>query len=102
MSLFSRLTKPAAGEDKIPAHQFMAAMAELGRGEFTRADIETMFNMTVDEKADFDAFITKAAAIPAARRFEFGRLIHDMLLLAELELAYTTQSAFMTRLNAFS
>ncbi len=101
MSLFSRLTDPVGGEVKIPAHQFMAAMSELVRGEFTRSDIETMFNMTPAERTQFDNFINKASSVPASRRFEFGRLIHDMLLLAELKLAYTTQTDFIARLNRF-
>ena len=42
MSLFARLTHPVGNEQKIPSHQFMAALAELGRGEFTRVEVRTL------------------------------------------------------------
>ena len=101
MSLFSRLVKPIEPEVKIPCHQFMAALSELGRGEFTRTDIEVMFSMTPDEVTEFDTFINKVASVPPGKRFEFARVIHDMLLLAERKLAYTVKADFVARMNRF-
>ena len=45
MSLFTRLTHPVGNEQKIPSHQFMAALAELGRGEFTRVEARTILHL---------------------------------------------------------
>ncbi len=102
MGLYERLAKRDDANPKIPVHQFIAAISEMGRGQFARADIITMFSLRTEDEAGLDTLITKVNAMAAGRRFEFGRLLHDMLLLAEEEMAYTTKAAFDTRISAFT
>ena len=99
MSLYSRLT--SHNEDKIPVHQFMAALAEMERGKFIRADIISMFGIAVADEAQLDQLTNARSAVAGPRRFEFGRMIHDTLMLAEQELAYTTEASFFTRVEDF-
>jgi len=51
MSLLTRLVDPdhQAGEEKIPVHQFTAAMAEYRRGALSGASFVAMFELVGDE-----------------------------------------------------
>jgi hypothetical protein len=81
MSLLSRLVDPAEGEVKLRSHQFMAALAELKRGEVTRAQVVAAFGLSASEETQLDTFIDNHAGTgsKAINREE----IHDALLLGE-------------------
>lgn len=97
MALYARLI--GTEEPKIGVHQFMAAISELIRGEATRAEIISMFGLRLEDETDLDLLINKGAALNAGDRFEFARVIHDTLLLAEEGLKYTTEADFRARIN---
>lgn len=100
MALYDRLK--GGEEPKLPIHSFVAGLAEVQRGVVTRAQFIAAFGITVAEEADLDALINKATSLPAARRHEFRTAMHDWLLLAETGHAYTTQAAFVNRVQAFT
>ena len=109
MALFDRLVGYApgfadlpAGQVKLGVHTFMAGLAEIGRGQATRAQMISAFGITVAEEAELDFIIGKATPLTAVQRFQFRQTLHDCLLLAEAKVAYTTSGTFVTRLNAFS
>jgi hypothetical protein len=102
MSLYTRLAVPAEGEEKIPIHQFMAAIAEGGRGQVTRAQVIATFNIEPADEAALDFIFDKMTGWTTDKsRFEFRQVLHDVLLLAEQRRAYLDETAFVTRLNAF-
>lgn len=88
MSLLSRLVSPAPGEDKLPVHQFMAALAELKRGvsQVSIASIASFFNLSAGEQTDLQTFVDQQAGDVIAREE-----IHDVLMLGEVG-AYTLQN----------
>ncbi len=88
-------------EPKLGVHQFMAAIAEGGRGEVTRAQIITSFGITVAEEPDLDVLITKMGGFTNAKKFEFRQVLHDILLLAEERRAYTTRAQFNSRIGRY-
>ncbi len=100
MALYERLVLPTTADPKIPVHQFMAAVAEAVRGQVTRAQIITAFGLRVEDEADLDFLITKVGTLAVAEKFEFTRVLHDILLLGETGLAYNTRALFTARVNA--
>lgn len=80
MSLLSRLVDPAPGEDQIPVHQFMAALAELKRAApgVTIASIVTAFSLSAGEQTELEGLVNSAYLDKIDRQ-----LIHDVLLLGE-------------------
>lgn len=83
MSLLTRLTVPLEGEEKIPAHQFVAAIYEFKRGApgVNAARIQQEFNLSAQELAELTAWYTAniAPSTPPIPR----DLLHDILLLVE-------------------
>lgn len=100
MALYERLVLASDTNPKIPVHQFMAAVAEAVRGQSGRAAIITMFALRTEDEADLDFLIAKVSGMAVAERFEFTRVLHDILLLAERGLAYNTRASFVARINA--
>ena len=99
MSLYSRLTSPdsAQGEVKIPIHAFCSCIYEHKRGYMTGAEFIALFNI---DQPDVSALTTLGALIDAApNKIQFMRVFKDLLYLAESNLLYTTQGAFVTRLQ---
>jgi len=94
MALYERLLR--LEEPRIPVHAFMAALAERKRGRVTAQQIVTVFNLDA-------AAITDASALNA--RFDdvvnplTGVEVHDVLLLADAGLAYTTVTTLKNRLG---
>ena len=94
MGLYERLLR--LEEPRIPVHAFMAALAERKRGRVTANQIISVFGL--DPTAT-----TEAAALNA--RFDdvvsplTGTEVHDVLLLADAGLAYTTPTALKNRLG---
>lgn len=86
--------------EKIPVHQFMAAISELGRGHVTRAQIIAYFNLTLDEEADLDWLINKASGFNQLSREWFCRELHDIMLLAENGAKYTDRTSFVNRVQS--
>lgn len=109
MSLLDRLIGTMADpvtEPKMPVHQFMAALAEFGRGAFTRPQVVSAFqtdpNFLVQpsELAQLDDFLDQIdpALVPLeADRVAFRMAVHDVLMLGEQD-SYTKQRV-KTRLN---
>jgi hypothetical protein len=94
--LYHTTQDPAVG-GKIGVHAFMAAMGELERGEVTRAQIVTAFNLSAEDETELDALISAGQAMPAAERFKFSQALHDVLLLGEAGYHYTTKAELRTR-----
>lgn len=92
MSLLTRLVAPLAGEEKLPVHQFLAALAEIRRGQITRAQLISGFAVSVAQEAQLDTFIARMASDTLTREE-----VHDVLLLAEN--GFRTPAQVMTRLG---
>ncbi len=90
------------GQNKIGVHTFVAGLAEVGRGQATRAQMIVAFAIVPAEEAELDFIIGKATPLLPVQRYQFRQTLHDCLLLAETRIAYTTSAAFEARLNAFS
>jgi hypothetical protein len=88
MSLMTRLVAPLPGEDKLPVHQFMAALAELYRGApgVTQGSIATAFNLTAGEQTQLANFVSQQSGGAINRE-----MIHDVLMLGELGI-YSVQN----------
>lgn len=100
MALFDRLTAQGQPE-KIPVHQFMAAMQEMARGFLTKAQVVAMFSMDASDEAELDQIIARyQTKTTALDRFMFAHAIHDILMLSERDLAYTTRTAVRDRILA--
>ena len=97
MALADRLISD--GPDKIGVHQFMAAMAELIRGQVSRADVIAFFEMSGTDITQLDALIAKGQAMSVAERFKYALELHDVLLLAEAGHRYTTVGELRARLD---
>lgn len=103
MSLFSRLTNPAAGEEKLPVHQFQSALADWemgGTGAMNRAAVIAAFNITASEETQLD--LLKGIyqdATTAGRRELFMQAFHNVLMLAEQATFYTTAGSIQSRLQ---
>lgn len=80
MSLLTRLIAPVGEEEKIPVHQFMAALAEHRRGspDMLLADIHAAFNLDAGEQATLATVIQNHNLDGISRE-----LIHDVLMLGE-------------------
>ncbi len=108
MALYDRLVgyepgfAPLTVGPKLGVHTFMAGLAEVGRGQATRAQMIAAFGITVAEEPELDFIIAKATPLTAVQRFQFRQTLHDVLLLAETRVAYTTSASFVARLNTFS
>lgn len=83
MSLLTRLIDPdeEAGEEKIPVHQFMAAITEYARGApgVTVSAIVTAFNLSPAEEAALTAWYIAEIQTGNLSR----EVVHDALLLGE-------------------
>lgn len=80
MSLLTRLVDPQPGEEKLPVHQFQAALAELKRGApgVTVQTVATAFNLSAGEQTELASFVSTFYTDGINRD-----LIHDVLLLGE-------------------
>ena len=97
MALFDRLI--ATDGTKVPVRQFMAAMQELARGQMTKAEIVAAFALDAADVVELDQVIaryqTKTAALD---KFAFAHALHDILMLAEAGLRYTTRAEVAARI----
>jgi len=78
MSLLTRLIEPAVGEEKIPVHQFMAALAEYKRGAVTGAQVVSAFGLSAQETTALQSFLNNLDGNSINRA-----MLHDVLMLAE-------------------
>lgn len=101
MGLYEKLVGSDPQDVSIPVHQFMAAVAERDRGVLNRQDLIDTFNIETADLEELDTILDKADSLAADRQFEFGRMLHDILLLSEAGLTYTTSSDFYTRIDDF-
>ncbi len=94
------LLTPGGKDFKISIHGFMAALGELKRGQVTKAQVVAAFDLDASAETDLDALIAKVQGLPNNQARENFRMeLHDVLLLAEGDLAYTTRAALRTRLG---
>lgn len=101
MSLVNKLAG-LNDEPKLPVHYFYAALTELAAGEFTRAQIITMFGIEVSEEAELDAIIDGYTNATVARKQEYLEFIHRMFMLAEANApGYITKADLDARLTRF-
>lgn len=91
MSLLTRLVAPLDGETKLPVHQFTAELAEVWRGEITKAKMVADFNLTPEEETTLDAMIAAIGANTFTRQ-EF----HDVMMMGES--GFYTPAEITTRL----
>ena len=94
MGLYERILRQE--EPKIPVHAFMAAMAEQKRGRVSGAQVASTFQL--DAQAQADA-ITLQARFNDAVNPMTGPELHDVLLLADAGLAYTSVTSLKNRLG---
>lgn len=79
MSLLDRLINPSLkGEDKLPVHQFMAALAEYKRGAITKQNVVDAFELSTEEATQLQNFLDNLDSETINRG-----MIHDILLLGE-------------------
>lgn len=78
MPLLQRLISPAANEEKISVHQFMAALAEYARGAVTGMQVANSFNLTSGEVTSLQEWLDNIDTSAINRN-----LIHDVLMLGE-------------------
>ena len=105
MALWERLVTPdPVLNPRLEVHAWMAAITEFARGApgVDRAAIIAAFGLRAEDEPDFDVLIAAAAALGADRQFEFGRLVHDVLLLGIAGIAYDTRTAYETRISNFT
>jgi len=95
MSLISRLIGSDSTEEKLPVHQFIASMAEGRRGEATKVQIVTFWNLTSAEEAQMDQIWANlhGTGTKSINREE----LHDVLMLSERGIRNEAQ--VMTRLG---
>lgn len=94
MGLYERLLRQP-GVEKIPSHQFMAAMGELKRGRVTALTLAAAFNLDVSEQLEAQVLFARFNNGTPLTAVE----LHEVLLLAESGLAYTTVEALKNRLG---
>ena len=98
MSLFTRLTKPAEDEKKIPVHQFIDALREWDDGAVTRAALIAAFGISVDEETDIDWL--KSRYVASANKEKFTQVVEGILRLGERGLlGYDVAATFTARVN---
>ena len=94
MGLYERILR--LEEPKIPVHAFMAAMAERKRGRVTAQQIVNLFGL--DAAAQIDATALSARFDDLVDPLN-GVELHDVLLLADAGIGYTTVTALKNRLG---
>lgn len=96
MSLINRLT---GVEEKLPVHQFYAALAEYADGQITKANIVSYFGLSAGDEADLDWLIARYG--DATDKQKFLEVTHRIFILAEGEApGYTTEAALQARIVA--
>lgn len=93
MGIYERLLR--LQEPRIPVHQFIAACAEVSRGNMSNVQARTALNLSAAEGTEANALIARVTSA-ALSRVE----IHDVLLLAETRTPpFDTVAAVKTRLG---
>lgn len=90
MGLLQRLL--GTEEEKLPAHQFMAALAEYKRGAITGQNVVDTFGLNANETTALQAFLNNLDGDTINRQ-----LIHDVFLLGEG--GYYTEAQVRARLG---
>ncbi len=87
MSLLTRLIDPHPNnEERLPVHQFMAALAEYKRGAITGTQVASAFNLSAGETTALQEFLDNldTSTIDRAK-------IHDVLMLGSYGLYTITK-----------
>ncbi len=90
---------PSGTSFRIGTHPFMAALGELERGQVTKAQVVAAFDMDATTEADLDAIISLVLGMSFQDRKNFRMELHDVLILSEAGIAYTTRAQLRTRLG---
>lgn len=99
-SLFERIT---LAEKKIPIHGIIGGLREFHRGNLTKANIVSEFNLDGQQEADLTTIYQKIAA--SAKPLERLEELFDHCVLAEIGNTpdkYNDETKFWTRINGFS
>lgn len=83
-----------SGEPHIPVHQFHAACAEIVRGNLTAAAMATAFGLSPSEQTEAQALVVRVTGGLLS-----SEEVHQVCLLAEYGIAYTTVASLKTRLG---
>ncbi len=94
MGLYERILR--LEEPKIAVHGFMAALAEAKRGRITLIQLRNLFNLTEADVTDLQALRDRFDDLIGPLG---GVELHDVLLLADAGLEYTTVAALKARLG---
>lgn len=102
MALLDRLSgNQLPTEEKLPVHQFQAAVNLWELGLLSRADVIAGFNIAASEEADLDFLKTKYAA--ALNKPEYMKGLDSVLLLAEQNrFGLEVQVTFVAAVNALA
>lgn len=92
MTLLTRLLGSNPAEDKLPVHEFMAALAEYKRGAVTGPQVVTAFGLSAQEATAPQTFLNNLDGNSIDRA-----MIHDVLLLGEG--GYYTEAQVKARLG---
>lgn len=85
---------------EIAKHDFAAAMGEFEGGYITRQNVIDAFGLETNAITDLDALIDFVQGLPnTTQRKLFIWDLHNVLLLSEAGLAYTTRAQLRTRLG---
>jgi len=87
MGLYERIvSQPEGSTQKIPAHAFSAALAELadgGAGAPTRLQVVTAFNLMDEDLTELDAIQARYAGLSEPAKSRFLERMHRVFLLVE-------------------
>ncbi len=84
---------------KVPSHQFAAGIREAIRGNVTRAQLETEWNLGPN---DLDALVTKYQGIGnLTQKLLFVLAVEDWSMLAEQRIGILTEATWDARISGF-
>jgi hypothetical protein len=99
MALYAKLLK-VDGQGGIAVHTFMACLAELQRGQLTRAQVDSLLGLTAGEAIELTAFLAAYFTGNVATRLLAALALHDVLLIGNLHRGlYDTELTLRARLG---
>lgn len=98
--LFDRLFPTSPTNDKIAVHYFRAAISDYVAGYTTQNQIITAFGLDTDAQADLTVLCNAVDALTTVtEKMRWLIELHDVMMIAESGLKYSTKSAFKTRMG---
>ena len=99
LDLFDRLYPGGEGKSSIGVHYFRAALGDYAKGFTTRNKIVNAFNLDTEAQTDLDKLLAKIDSEGALGKVAFLLELHDVMMIAESGLRYSTKTAFKTRMG---